>query len=152
MEELKLSEFNEAAFKMARINKLQEIINIASVNKLGFFMSEDKLTLSFNGKRNYEVIFFATCCLFMETHAKLSPKEIEELTVKRNVINYFIREIPVFTYVNKLNGEKEEVFNVHNWVVLENELTNFEEKVRNAIDKHGFSGKESKDPRYAVTN
>ena len=52
----RITEYNEAGLKMTRIHELQRIINLASINKLGYFDMPDAMQLNFNGMRNYLVI------------------------------------------------------------------------------------------------
>lgn len=152
MEENKLTEFNEAGYKMRRIDKLQDIMNMASVNPLSFFVGKEEYNLLFTGLRNYEVKFRCMEQLFMEIYSKCSKDEIGVIQNIRSAIREFIRTHPVFERDIGLNGKIKENLILSNWIVVERKLTELEERIRLLHDKHGFGGEEKRDPRTAVTN
>lgn len=139
-DDIKKSKFNEAALKMTRIHKLQDTINICSVDKQGYFIDINKIGIISVGKRNYEVIYECLNQLLMEVYGKLDKKEKESVNQTRNVINEFMRSKNPYKIITNLSGKPVESFTLGNWVILEEQLILYEQKIRELLDHHEVSG------------
>lgn len=136
------SVFNEAGFKMRRIDKLQEIINTCSIDKLATF--QGNILLPFlTGKRNYEVIFAAIKQLYAEVYPKLSNDERNAGNSKIAILNKFIKDYPatekITINISALTPEKHEVPSAA-WPIIEDQLTQLELLVRDYLETHEVSG------------
>lgn len=139
-EEIKKSKFNEAGLKMTRVHKLQDTINICSLNKLGHFIDVNNIGVLPEGERNYKVIFQCLNQLLMEVWGKLEDNDRKSVSQKRNVINEFLKTKNPYQLIYDLNNRSYEELNVGNWVILEEQLIEYEEDIRNLLDKHKISG------------
>ena len=88
----KLSTFNEAAYQMLRIHKLQDAINEKSLTPLWKFPNEIEPSQYLYG---YQIIINALEGLFVEVSSKLSQKELEEGLETKKKINNFLKEKPI---------------------------------------------------------
>lgn len=144
-EDVKRSNFNEAALKMTRIHKLQDTINLCSTNKLGFFVIQTENNSITTTQRNYEVIFQCINQLYQEVYPKCSEEERKETNKKRNILIEYMRDYNPYTTLIKINGDVVSIFNQGNWVVFEEELTSYESDIRNLLEVHQLSGRNMED-------
>jgi len=157
-DEIKRSEFNEAGLKMISIHELQAVINKCSIDKLDWFVGEESLKigmLKFTDykRRNYEVIFECLNQLSMEMIAKLTDDDKQNIESKKKAIKQIVRRFKVHEEIQEVSGKIiGYILNRDAWFILEDKLDELQQDIRSLLDKHGYSGKEIKDPRVAVTN
>lgn len=144
-QDIKKSKFNEAALKMTRVHKLQDTINICSVDKMGYFIDINKIGIISMGKRNYEVIYECLNQLLMEVWGKLDENERKKVMSSRNIIGEFLRTKNPYAIQVSLNGKTTDVLNLGNWIVLEEELIKYEGDVRKLLEVHEVSGNNQDD-------
>jgi len=132
--ELNTSAFNEAAFKMRRLDKLQEICNNSRANPL----SRDIYNNS--GVFNY---YTALMSLFQEVSSKLKPNEIN------NIKPYLIELRPAVRELNNNLPHSSEQEEKVKWYSNEtgrkkfdmviDRLFDIEQLIRKYLDEKGFA-------------
>lgn len=127
---IRVSEFNELQFKMIRIHKLQDQINILWVNPT-------MMNFGF-GTYNYESIYANLQMLYGEVYAKCTPDEIESYENIKNRIDELIENNPPYEIKNHPTGKKPN-FNKDNWKEINNELHKLYLLIRKLLDAHGYS-------------
>jgi len=134
----KVSEFNSAALKMIRLNKIQDTLNQINGNLLMF-------NINF-GVYNYVLKIRMIESLLQEVESKLDDEERKEVTQAQNVINEFMEMYPImqkgkqgYFSSNQLTPHPE------NWKKLQTLLFKYESLVRKLIDHHGMDTKYGED-------
>ena len=94
-DEGKISEFNAAALKMKRLDKLEGTMNDISVNLFAFDADE--------GVFNFEKKFANCNQLYQEVESKLTEKERIKGTALRKAVQRIIQKYPVFTKIRNKN-------------------------------------------------
>lgn len=129
-----VSLWNEAMFKMRRLNQIQEEINRCKMYLLGKHWV--------TGQWNYIVWFNAVNSLFGEGESKYSNEEKEEIRKIRNLIEEELNVHPPHEVQvsQTINGKKfREVLNKERFANIKKLITLFESQVKLYNDKHGLS-------------
>lgn len=129
-----ISMWNEAMFKMRRLDQEQMIINSARHNPLG----NDLMS----GKFNYEVWFSSLCNLYAEGRPKYKGIEREEMDSLKKAIQMLISKFHPFKTKKTIKMGKTThvmVLDDVKWKVLEGAIGKFEDEVRRLNDEHGLS-------------
>jgi len=134
----KVSEFNSAALKMIRLNKIQDTINQVNGNLLMF-------NVNF-GLYNYVLKKNMIESLLQEVESKLDDQERKDAVFAQKVINDFMETYPImqkgkqgYFSNNQLTPHPE------NWKKLQQLLFAYESLVRKLIDAHGMDTKYGED-------
>jgi len=150
--ELKKSGYNEAQLKITRIHELQRIIDLVSIDPLGFYNdSFFKIGITFGNKRNYEVAYQCDISLLRECYPKCNDKEKKELLNLKNEIDDLLSKTNPHDLIHSdLRNEWKSVINPSNWNKIKEKLLKFDLDIRSSLDKHGYGTKDSQDPAYAA--
>lgn len=131
------SDYNEAFLKMHRLDRLQNTINDCSNNPLSY--NEEINTF------NYELRFSTCNSLLQEIYSKLSEEERKDILALKNAIEIILIKYPIHSYKSNVITKKKELkINNNNWLVIKNWLYKYELKLRDLLDKTGYTTK-SKD-------
>ncbi len=131
-DEMKVSEWNSAAYKMKRLHEIMSEINQLDDNLIAW--NPEKQTYNFKVK-------FARCeNLYQEVESKLTPTESEKVEALRKAIKKFMelhpiiikKKMKVYPYDIKTTVD-EGVFRV-----IEEKLSEYETVCRKLIDDHGM--------------
>jgi hypothetical protein len=132
LEDNKVSDWNEANFKMKRLHDIQERLNFFKRNPKGFT----------DGKFNYEWWIKEIELLFGEGQSKYNDTEKKECNRIKKIIETFLslkaptRKIIVDTAGRSNNGY---VFNDESFNILLRWVEEYEDFVKKYNDKHGLS-------------
>jgi hypothetical protein len=122
------SEFNEASLKMKRLHEIQCVINEAMFIK------------------DYSRIFEGIGCLFREIYSKLSPDERKEIMQELSSLGSLLTN--AYQTQSKINqGYRLEGVN-HGTVKLSTGLFQLDCRLRELMDKYGFSDKGSEEGMF----
>lgn len=125
------SKFNEAFLKMHRIHKLQDSINLASLNPLQL---NPQLFVF-----NYEIIIRACDGILKECWAKMTPEERTDAVQLKEAIELKLESNPIhFNMQNKTNNKEQIKLNLNNWNVLKKWIFKYEVKTRELLGKTGY--------------
>jgi len=138
-EEIKISDYNSAGFKMKRLHDSYNIIK-----------EVDKNLWAWNPRYetyNYLVKLAECETLFQEVESKLTPKENDDVETLRNALIYFkdhntiwgLKKSKVYPYKNT------QIRNELNSQVISVFLSKYESMVRKLIDVHGMDTKYADD-------
>lgn len=132
------SEFNSAALKMKRLNKIMEKLNDLNECPEGIDIE--------TGVENYILIFRNCNSLFQEISPSLGDPDKKTGEAWRKVVENFISKRPVRTPV-KHNGVAtgKYYFNDDNWQMLSKGLWIYEKLVRDFVLAVGMDVRESQD-------
>ncbi len=128
----KVSEFNAAAYKMRRLDKIQDSLNEIRSNLWAW-------NLDFQSY-NY-VLYFKNCeSLHQEVHSKLKETEIKTIDKLRFAIKTFIKKYPTYTQtINVSNSKNNRLkFDPQLASMIEDCLFKYELMCRRYIDEHGM--------------
>jgi len=131
-DEGKLSEYNSAALKMKRLDKILDLINQIRTNLLAF--NPDF------GRYNYDIIYECYCSLYQEVRPQCSEEEKTEGDKLKDAIKSMLEKYPIHeekrqsVYPYKINVN----VNQKHWVVLRKWLDQFENLARKYQDAHGM--------------
>lgn len=128
-ENIRVSEWNSAMYKMQRIHEITDKINKLFQCPLGM----DEIT----GEFNYKLIAYALDSLYKEVRASLTEDEKNKADTFREKLREVIKESPVRNNNNKLNLE--------NWEQIEKGLWIYENLVRDYVLKTGMDTPEQQD-------
>ena len=131
-EDVKISEFNSAAFKMRRLDKIMDSLNELDNNLLAW----NEVYHDWNYK-----IKFAKCeNLYQEVESKLTDTEKTKIEGLRNALQYFIDNNPVWkTIYSKVYPYKEKKkLDEMAFKIIRDFLTKYESVCRQLIDDHGM--------------
>jgi len=125
--------WNEATFKSARLNSVQEVLNDLRLEPLG---------VTSNGKFSYELIFSTLNVLYHEGYSKYSTAERREVDHYMNAIEEIIRTKPPAKMIIK-----DQIAGKSSQIQVSNEKLNallfllreFERKIKHYNDKHGLT-------------
>jgi len=139
----KVSEWNEADYKMKRLHELQTEINKCNMMPLSKHF--------LNGEWNYIILFRCISALYSEGNAKYKQAELDEVNKLKEMITKHLKVCPPHKPKNKAGSgnQMQWTLNLENWELLQKLLEEYEYKVRYYNDKHGLSthNKESMDGR-----
>lgn len=125
------SKFNEAFLKMHRINRLQDMINIASINPLAFNLELNVY--------NYEVIIRSCSALLKECWGKLSDDERKDAVQLKTALEESLKKFKIHQEVTWHNHEDKKIkFHRQNWEVLEKYIFNYDTKIRELLSSVGY--------------
>ena len=136
-DEGKQSEYNTAALKMMRLDKIHTTINQINGNLLSW--NEEF------GVYNYQLKFSSCDALYQEVESKLSKEEREDAEKLRDAIQNLIENEDVYEikkskiYPYKKGAE----INKSVWKVIKRWLFLYETRVRRLLDEHGMDTKYS---------
>lgn len=125
------SKYNEAFLKMHRFHKLQDSINLASMNPL-----EININLNIY---NYQIIIESINSLLKECWSKLNESDRAEALGRKVAIEYLLKKCPIHTFPkNQTNSKGMSKLNQANWELLQKWLFNYETFVRDLVGKTGY--------------
>lgn len=128
----KMSEFNSAALKMKRLDKIQELLNQINGNLLAL---NDQY-----GVYNYELKLSLCDSLYQEVESKLTEEEREDGERLREFVEKMISENPV--YKNKKEKiypyREKQTMDKENWKIIKKALFFYEKVARKYMDAHGM--------------
>jgi len=137
IEEGKVSEWNEALFKMKRLHELQSEINVVKMNPL----SKHYVT----GRWNFDIWFNSVVALYYEGQAKYTEEEVKEIDNIKSIIESLLetknpyRRTASSTYSGR--NKYKHIFREENWKLLKKLIELLEKKVKILNDVHGLSTK-----------
>lgn len=124
-------QFNEGVLQANRIGMVQDNINKIRTNLLAF-------NLEFNAY-NYQIWFNHLKSLVNE-NSKLTEQEKNELLLLQSVIKLRLLLHPPHKRVHKVNHKDSNVvFNMKNWLIVEELIEKFERYTRRGLDISGLS-------------
>lgn len=128
----KVSEFNSAALKMRRLDKILTTLNEVNGNLLAF---NDEV-----GVYNYQLKFNLVDALYQEIESKLSEEERENAERLRIAIEFAMDQFQVYEKVRtSMYPKKSNIkLNAKVWAVFKRWLFKYETYVRNLQDIHGM--------------
>jgi len=130
-DEGRVSEFNAAALKMRRLDKIQDILNDINSNLLAY--NEEY------GVYNFQLKFDICNSLYQEVDSKLTDVEKTDTKMLREAIATALEKYPIYeTRINKIDNKTKIKFNKGVWNVMKNWLFEYESKIRKLIDDHGM--------------
>lgn len=135
-QESRESEYNELAFKMARINKLQDKINILWQNPKGVWNNPD--VLGGGAEYGFVLIFSALNSLYKEVKPKCTKDEKHQTDTYVASLSNFIEDEIIFSKTMKMDKSDINI-SKDAWKVLKEALSCFEDIVRNLLDVHGYA-------------
>lgn len=141
MTEKKLSEFNELAFKMLRIHRLQDRVNSLWQSPTEMWVNNN----SMNGAPEYGFILIirALCSLYKEVRPKCTNGKSGEKEKGDKMRNKLSEKSAkgVLAISNKAyNGDKKVLnYKPNKWNDLRKEIETFEDFIRDMIQEHGFT-------------
>jgi len=125
------SKFNEAFLKMHRFHKLQDSINLSSMNPLEMNMNL--------GVYNYQIIIQAINGLLKECWSKLNNEDKTNAVELKEMVENLLRKKPVHEFPKNQSSNSPIVkINKHNWELLERWIFKYETHVRGLIGKAGY--------------
>ena len=125
-DEGKMSDFNAAALKMKRLDKILD--NLNEINGNLFAWNEEY------GVVNYELKFSRCKQLYQEVESKLTEKERLKGVALQEHLQKFIDDHPVYTKPKKRNVREDKSVKK----ILKKWLDKYETLVREYIDNHGM--------------
>ena len=131
----KMSEFNTAALKMMRLDKIESLLNQINGNLLAWNQEY--------GVWNFQLKFSLCDALYQEIESKLKPEERGDAEKLRNAIQIAMEEDSIYKLKkNKVYPYKQrEELNKPIWKVIKKWLFIYETKVRKLLDDHGMDTK-----------
>lgn len=127
------STYNEALFRVKRINDAQQLMNTLRTNMK-----------SWNGyycKYNYEVFISNVLSLFQEVKGKLSDTELKKVNKLREIIMSMLDLFPVHETItnDSISGKKKEyTINQTNWNMIQKVIFCMEDYAQELIEGHGL--------------
>jgi len=132
----KVSEFNEAALKMMRLDRIQDMLNEIRNFPLAYNVEI--------GRYNYEVMETLIESLYHEVRPKMNKSEKKKGDEFLNEIESCLFSLP--PHEKKRQGDtNENKLNRRNWKIVKRGLRDFENFVRDKLDTHGFGSPEKDD-------
>lgn len=131
----KVSEFNEAALKMMRLDRIQD-----HLNELWVYPTAYNVELA---RYNYEIIQSLIESLYQEVRPKMRDEEKKKGEQYIEIIDRYMEEFPPHKEKRQIEESKKE-FDRSNWRKIKKALRTFESFVRHQLDNHGF-GSPNKD-------
>lgn len=132
------SEYNELAFKIARINSLQDRINTLWQGPKQKWFNP----MVVNGGFEYGFVIISSCLLqlYKEVKPKCTSDEIKKMDKLRDSIMELTEkeEESIYTKLKEYDGWKYQ-YNHEKWLIIKKLLNEFEDEVRNLLDTHGYS-------------
>ena len=123
---MKGSKFNEAYLKMHRIHKLQDTINLASLNPL---LMHNELKVF-----NYQIIIRCCNSLVGECWAKLKDEHKKDALSFKKAIETSLRKYPIHEEViNQNNNQTQMKFNEDNYDIINEWIENYKLKVKELL-------------------
>lgn len=133
------SAYNEASFKMIRFHEEQSKINNVRDKPLSLFIDET----TGNEIRGYNVWFSSLVNMMSELWSKLNDEEKEESRRLKNIIEFlFLINPPYKVSRDDRSGYPSNIFSMSNWLKLKDKLYDFELKLREFKEKHGYDSPE----------
>lgn len=131
-DDIKISEFNSAGFKMRRLDKIMDALNELDNNLKAFnpLYQEYNYILKFHRCEN----------LFQEVESKLTEEERRQANVLRNALQYFIDNNPVWKTVREkiYPYKSKKVIDEIAFRIIRDFLSKYESLCRKLIDVHGM--------------
>jgi hypothetical protein len=132
------SEFNELAFKIARINKLQDKCNILWQAPKEPWFNPD--VFSSTPQLGFVLIASNLLQLYKEVRPKCNPTDRKEMDELKEQISELSEKEKEAIGKKGLNGDKVIYRYDHDkWLKIKKLLDDFENRTRDLLDKHGFS-------------
>ena len=131
-----VSEWNEAMFKMRRLDLIQQEINVCKMNPL----TRHPVT----NEWNYVMWFNAVNNLYGEGESKYKPDEKVTIKKLKDLIETRLDLFPPHQLINIRNisgNVQQHSVNKENWKVLKRLIEMMESEVKLCNDKHGLSTK-----------
>ncbi len=133
-QEGKTSEFNSAALKMKRLDKLFNMLNEINGNLQAYNVEY--------GKYNFELKLSVCNSLFLEVEAQLTKDEKEEGYSLKNAIETCLDRYPIYKIIKDMYSNKnDKKLNKQTWKVFEKWLFKYESLVRKFHSDHGMDTK-----------
>lgn len=132
----KKSEFNEAALKMMRLDRIQDKLNELWVYPTAYNVD--------TGKYNYEIIQSLIESLFQEVRPKMRDEEVTKGESFVDIVDNCLENLPPHQDI-KEGESSDKRFNRENWRIVKKTLRKFESFVRGQLDRHGFGSPEKED-------
>jgi hypothetical protein len=137
-QERAVSKFNEAFLKMSRINKLQDTINLCSINPL---LYNHELNVF-----NYQIMI--SCCngLLKECYGKMKDEEKKDAIEMKDAIEKMMKKYPVHENIKDIKtGEYNIKYNEQRWRILNDWIFKYDLLVRDLISKTGYDSPNKSD-------
>ena len=132
----KESEFNELAYKMLRVHKLQDKINMIWSAPTNMWLNDG------NGQMQMGFVLIAsyTGRLYSEVRSKCTPAEMEEMDELRNTLSEIVDKGREAIYPLRKNLDRqEERYDHEEWLRIKKLLEYYNDKVLILLDEHGFN-------------
>jgi len=131
-ENYKYSEFNSAALKMRRLDKI-----ISDIQEIDHNLAAWNIEY---GDYNYMLKLRKLENLFQEVESKLTEDEQKAINKMRAAISFFINRHPVYTTKQQkiYPYEIKKTLNKATFLALEEFLSEYESQLRRLIDSHGM--------------
>lgn len=127
-EEINISKFNPALFKMRRLHEINSLINFCKLNPLAFNSDYNEY--------NYILWIKGITNLFHE-NSKLTDDEKKKVEEIKTAIEQCLNKHPIVQIIN--NREKKETkIDMELWNIFKKHIEIYENKVKEYADKHGL--------------
>lgn len=132
MDEVKISEFNSAGFKMRRLDRIMSALNLLDDNILAW-NEESK-------DYNYKIKFSKCENLFQEVESKLTDAERIRIEGLRKAVQYFIDNNPIWKTKKQMTYpfKEKKVVDEMAYKIIRTFLSEYESECRRLVDKHGM--------------
>jgi len=132
------SEFNELAFKIARINRLQDKCNILWQSPKQKWFNQE--IMGGGPQFGFVLISSNLLQLYKEVRPKCNSKEREKMDKAKDKISELSEKEDDAIGKKGINGDKVIYRYDHKkWLEIKKLLDTFENNVRDLLDEHGFS-------------
>jgi len=132
------SEFNELQLKIFRINKLQDGINDYWKMPKQRWLHER--VVAGQGEYGFVLIASSSISLYKEVRPKCTEEEKQEMDDLKNEIDNLV-ELGEEAIMDKVKNYDKEIlkYNHNKWIKLKHLLDDFENKVKDLLDTHGYN-------------
>jgi len=139
IEDGKVSDYNSAAFKMRRLDKIMTSLNEIDKN----ITSWNVLYMDYN----YKIKFSLCENLYQEVESKLNDLEKTDIEAIRKALQYFIDNNPMWKIKKQMTYpfKEKKILDEMAFRIIRRFLSEYESHCRQLVDKHGMDTKYADD-------